>query len=48
MLDVSPQDVAQWLSGAALPQDAAYRAALDIVARGPSATDARRSRPGAT
>jgi DNA-binding transcriptional regulator YdaS (Cro superfamily) len=35
MLDVSPQDVAQWLSGAALPQDAAYLAALDIVARGP-------------
>lgn len=35
MLEVSPEDVAQWLSGAASPQDAAYLAALDIVARGP-------------
>ncbi len=34
-LGVRREDVAQWLSGAAAPQDAAYLAALDIVARGP-------------
>jgi DNA-binding transcriptional regulator YdaS (Cro superfamily) len=34
-LGVRREDVAQWLSGAASPQDAAYLAALDIVARSP-------------
>lgn len=35
ILEVTREDVARWLSGTASPQDAAYLAALDIVARGP-------------
>lgn len=34
-LGVALEDVASWLSGAAEPNDGAYFAALDIVARGP-------------
>jgi DNA-binding transcriptional regulator YdaS (Cro superfamily) len=43
MLAVPREDVAQWLSGAASPQDTAYLAALDIVARGPMGSS--RTRP---
>ena len=43
ILEVTREDVAQWLSGAASPQDAAYLAALDIVARGPMGSS--RTRP---
>ena len=34
-LGVQLEDVASWLSGATTPEDAAYFAALDIVASGP-------------
>ena len=43
MLEVRREEVAQWLSGAASPQDTAYLAALDIVARGPMGSS--RTRP---
>jgi hypothetical protein len=43
ILQVTREDVARWLSGAASPQDAAYLAALDIVARGPMGSS--RTRP---
>ena len=34
-LGVGLEDVASWLSGSTVPNDAAYFAALDIVASGP-------------
>jgi DNA-binding transcriptional regulator YiaG len=36
-LGVTPADVANWISQLAQPHDAAFFAALDIVARGPRA-----------